>query len=100
MLRLKELRESLGFTQTKMAEEIGCLQTTYQRYESGERTPSYDVLLRISDVFNVTVDYLLGKNIVDAQHLSEYETELIVAARTADSRAKDDALLLLKSHPK
>ena len=61
MLRLKELREGLGHTQAKMAEMIGCLQTTYQRYESGDRTPSYDVLLRISDVFDVSVDYLLGK---------------------------------------
>lgn len=100
MLRLKELREGLGYTQAKMAEELGCLQTTYQRYESGDRTPSYEVLLRVSDAFNVSVDYLLGKNVIDAQHLSAYETELIKASRTADCRAKDDALMLLKSHPK
>lgn len=100
MLRLKELREKLGYTQAKMAEEIGFLQTTYQRYESGDRTPSYDVLLRISDTFHVSVDYLLGKNVIDAQHLSSYEAELIEASRTADCRAREDALLLLKSHPK
>ena len=100
MMRLKELRDRVGYTQAKMAEAIGCLQTTYKRYESGDRTPSYDVLLKISDEFNVSVDYLLGKNVIDAQHLSEYETELITAARTADCRAKDDALLLLKSHAK
>ena len=100
MLRLKELRESLGYTQAKMAEEIGFQQATYQRYESGDRMPSYDVLLRISDAFNVSVDYLLGKKVIDAQHLSAYEAELIEASRTADCRARDDALLLLKSHPK
>ena len=71
MMRLKELRDRVGYTQAKMAEAIGCLQTTYQRYESGDRTPSYDVLLRISDEFNVSVDYLLGKNVIEAQHLSE-----------------------------
>lgn len=100
MLRLKELRESLGYSQAKMAEAIGILQTTYQRYEAGDRTPSYDKLIHISDTFDVSVDYLLGKNIIDAKHLSTYEAELVAAARTADCRAKDDALLLLKSHAK
>ena len=61
---------------------------------------SYDVLLRISDTFHVSVDYLLGKNVIDAHHLSSYEAELIEASRTADCRAREDALLLLKSHPK
>jgi len=100
MLRLKELRERLGYSQAVMAQKIGIIQTTYQRYESGDRTPSYDILLRISETFDVSVDYLLGKNIIDAKHLSAYETELIAAARIADCRAKEDALLLLKSHAK
>jgi len=94
------LRERLGYSQAAMAQKIGIIQTTYQRYESGERTPSYEILIRISDAFDVSVDYLLGKNLIDAKHLSAYETELIEAARTADCRAKDDALLLLKSHAK
>ena len=100
MKRLKELRENLGYTQAKMAEAIGCLQTTYQRYENGDRTPSYDLLLRISEEFDVSVDYLLGKDVMNIQALTDYETKLVVAARSADRRAKADALLLLKSHAK
>lgn len=50
--------------------------------------------------FGVSVDYLIGNADVDDMILSTYERDLILAARAADSRARQDAMLLLTTHPK
>ena len=97
-MRLKELRTELGLSQQKMAEAIGCQQTAYMRYERGLRQPSFELLLKMSEVFNVSTDYLLGKDVPNDPLLSPYEKELILAAREADTRAREDALALLQSH--
>ena len=99
-MRLKELREKLGFTQKMMAETVGCQQKAYQRYESGEREPSFELLIKMADTFGVSVDYLIGRENPDPLILSAYETDLLTTARAADKRAKEDALTLLKAHVK
>lgn len=66
MLRLKELREEKGWTMKEAAEKLGLKYTTYISYEKGEqqgvgREPGSDTLIKIADLFDVTVDYLIGK---------------------------------------
>lgn len=61
MKNLRKLRESNNMTQQQMADKFGIQRPTYSRYENGERQPDFDLLLKISDYFNVSVDYLLGK---------------------------------------
>lgn len=99
-MRLKELREQLGLTQKQMAEMANCQQKAYQRYESGEREPSFELLIRMSDAYGVSVDYLIGKETPEAIVLNAYETDLVTTARNADKRAREDALALLKLHTK
>lgn len=60
--RLREMRMRRGFTQPKMADSIGVALRSYQCYETGTRTPSYDLLIRIADVLDVPTDYLLGRD--------------------------------------
>jgi len=96
-MRLRELRTSLGLTQKKMAEAIGCTQSVYMRYEKGLRHPPSDILLRMVEAYNVSADYLLGRDIPE-ESLNTYEVALIAAARGADERAREDALLLLQQH--
>ena len=50
--------------------------------------------------FGVSVDYLIGNADVDDMVLSTYEQDLVLAARAADSRAREDAMLLLTTHQK
>ena len=57
---LKRLREHHGLTQRQLAEKIGVSKSVISFYECKERTPSPDVLIRLSDVFHVTTDELLG----------------------------------------
>ena len=59
--RLKNERKTAGYTQADMAEKLGIKQPSYIRYEKGSSEPSLETLCLIADIFDVTVDYLLGR---------------------------------------
>ena len=58
-MRLKELRKQRHISQVKIAMDLNVSQNTISRYETGEREAGYDMLIRIADYFDVSVDYLL-----------------------------------------
>lgn len=58
--KLKELREKSGLTQRQLAAQIGIGKSTLAMYESKDRMPSPAMLIKISAVFHVSTDYLLG----------------------------------------
>ena len=61
MERLKQLRKSKNLYQRDVAEYLGLERTTYVKYETGASMPSMDILLRLSDLYGVSIDYLLGR---------------------------------------
>ena len=61
MLRLKELRLNRGLSQQNVADFLGVSQQAYANYESGKREPEYESLVKLSEFFDTTTDYLLGK---------------------------------------
>ncbi len=58
-MRLKEIRKSRGISQLKLAMDLNMNQNTVSRYETGEREPGINELVRICDYFGISVDYLL-----------------------------------------
>ena len=60
-MRLKELRKKKGISQLRLASDLNTTQNTVSRYETGEREPGIDELIKIADYFNVSVDYLIGR---------------------------------------
>ena len=58
--RLKELRKQSGLTQQQLADRIGVTKSVISFYELRERSPSPDVLAKLSYIFHVSTDYLLG----------------------------------------
>ena len=60
-VRLKELRKKKGISQLRLATELNTTQNTISRYETGEREPGIDELIKIADYFHVSVDYLIGR---------------------------------------
>ena len=58
--RIKDLREDNDFTQTYVAKKLNCSQQAYSNYELGQRDIPTDVLIKLSEYYNVSVDYLLG----------------------------------------
>ncbi len=60
-MRLKEIRKAKGISQLKLAMDLHMNQNTVSRYETGEREPGINELIKIADYFNVSVDYLIGR---------------------------------------
>lgn len=58
---LKKLREELNYTQAQVAQMLGVQRPTYSRYENNERQPDNETLKKLADIFDVSVDYLLGR---------------------------------------
>lgn len=59
--RLKKLRENLGVSQAKLAQEIGVTQASVNRYETGKVFPTAETLLKYADRFDVSLDYIFGR---------------------------------------
>ena len=58
--RIKDLREDRDLKQWQLAEYLNCSQQVYSNYELGQRdVPTY-VLIKLSQLYGVSVDYLLG----------------------------------------
>ena len=60
--RLRKTRMKNGFTQQIMADKLQISLNAYQKYEQAERSPSLECLVRIADILNVSIDYLLGRD--------------------------------------
>ena len=69
MKNLANLRKANGLSQQKLGSEIGLARNTICQYESGNRVPDVDTLVKIAQYFNVSVDYLLG--ITDSLYTAE-----------------------------
>ena len=78
--RLKELRTSAGMTQKQLAYQLGVTKSVVSYYVLQECSPSPEILIKLSHIFHVSVDYLLGlerKRRLDVSDLSQDEIELI-----------------------
>ena len=58
--RIREVRKLNGMTMKQLGAEIGVAESTVSQYETGKREPDNETLLRIGELFNVTVGNLLG----------------------------------------
>lgn len=59
--RLAELRNQNKLTQRDIAKRLNISQPSYIRYEQGTAEPTYENLVKIADLFDVSTDYLLGR---------------------------------------
>lgn len=58
--RIKDLREDADLSQRQIAERLNCSQQTYSNYETGARTIPPEILIKLAQFHNTSVDYLLG----------------------------------------
>ena len=80
-MNIKKLRQEKHMTQAELAKRVGVSKAMISAYETEIRYPSYDVLIKLSSVFGVTTDYLLGlekKRVVDITGLDDAEIEIIL----------------------
>lgn len=57
--KIKELRTKSKFTQIELAERLGVTKSSVVSYENDSRQPSYEVLIKMARIFNVSIDSLL-----------------------------------------
>lgn len=60
--RLKRLRLLSGFTQAELAKKVGLTENAIREIEKGRNFTTLDKLIKIADIFNVTLDYLVGRS--------------------------------------
>ena len=58
--KLKQLRKERELSQKEVANILGITISAYSNYEQGIREPSYDILIKIAKLYDVSTDYLLG----------------------------------------
>jgi len=90
--KLKALRTSQKLTQQQLAERIGVAKSVVSYYESGDRYPSYDVLIKIAHIFHTTTDFLLDvsrENVIDVSGLSEEDIAVVRTVAEALKRKND-----------
>ena len=58
--RIRDLREDRDLNQTTVARMLGMSQTGYSKYETGENDIPTEVLIKLSEFYNTSIDYLLG----------------------------------------
>ena len=84
--KLKSLRASQKLIQQQLADRIGVAKSVVSYYESGDRYPSYDVLVKIARIFHTTTDYLLDvskDSVIDVTGLSDEDIAVIRAVAEA-----------------
>lgn len=92
--RLTELRKENGYnTRNEFAEKLGIPNTTLRNYETNVREPGHTFLKQISELFNVSVDYLLcltdDKEVLNSFRLRSSEQEMVEKYRSLDDTGKE-----------
>ena len=92
--RLRAIRKEHGLTQQNIADVLGVDRTTYTVYEGGSITPSPATLVKLSQIYNVTVGYLIG---VEENHP---ELRKIPEEKQREKLLSSDPISLLKREEK
>lgn len=99
--RLTRLREDRDLQQKQLAKILNVSNSCISQYESGESMPGYDIMLRISQYFGVSVDYLLGNEVDNSvfpltrEFCDNIDYATVLARCSKLSHAKRHSLLTL-----
>lgn len=112
---LRLLRKNFKLTQQEVADILGVDRSTYTFYESGKSTPSKENIVKLCDIFNVTVGYLFGvekncpelkvadksdrvnENFEGISEISRNERFILMAYRSLDNEKKEEFVEAVKA---
>lgn len=91
--KLKELREMCGISQAQLAEVLCVTPQTISNYETGKREPKFAELIRLSEYFHVSIDYLIGNtDDINAPHRKIFYTIVdSIFVKSGTTKAQVDA---------
>ena len=90
--RLKTLRAEKKLTQNELAKKLKYSRSTISQYEGGLRDPSLNFIIDISDFFNVSLDYLLGRTNIRLSfqdYLSKYTESILLFINPQNGKIVD-----------
>lgn len=87
--RIKHLREQSALSQKRLAEALGISNVQLSRYETGDRKPDPDTIKQIADFFDVSVDYLLGRDTPGVEGVDMNDPELTILFRSLKSASPE-----------
>lgn len=77
-MNLQKLRKERKNTQEEIAKYLNMTQSTYQHYENGRAEPNIETLCKLADYYNVSLDYLVGRERPnDIGYLNQEQTTLV-----------------------
>ncbi len=102
-MKLKELREQKGISQSQLAKYLGVVRSTVCQYEKGNRQPDTETLIKIANFLNVTVDELIERELITPEEraagasetkkisVSPIEDEMLYLFRQIGNKRGEDA---------
>ncbi len=87
-MRLKELRKESGLKQTEISKLLNISQMAYSYYERGLREPDIKTLIKLSEIFNVSVDYLIENENTRLDKLTDSERAFLFKYRKLNEKNK------------
>lgn len=93
---IKRLRKNTGWSQSQLAEQIGAHLSHINRIETGKYNPSLDVVQKLAQTFNVTIDYLVSDTEEDFNEVRIENKNLLEKIKLIDSLDDDDKSALMR----
>lgn len=75
--KIYEVRISFGWTQVQLAQKLGVTKQTVSNWENDNIQPSIDMLVKLSNIFNVSTDYLLGLTPTNSINVDGLPTQFV-----------------------
>lgn len=94
-LKIRELREEKDLTQKELAASIGNVQRNISNWENGLNEPDCESIVKLADVFGVTLDELFGRDAASIPPERDKERERLIHAVLSLRKEQQDALLTL-----
>ena len=94
--RIQELRKKQGLSQTELAQKIGISYPQMSRYEVKNVQPPADVLKRLADVLNTTVDYLVNGDVDEKAKASLNDAKLLGLFKSVEQMSDDDKTVITR----
>jgi len=93
---IKRLRKQKGWSQTELAEQIGSHLSHVNRIETGKYKPSVDVLVKLADVFDISLDALVRDSDVDLKEVTVEDKDLAQRIKLIESLEPEDRHALFR----
>jgi transcriptional regulator with XRE-family HTH domain len=88
--RIKQLRQQRGWSQAQLSKKLNVHQKQISGYERGIHSPSIELLIRMAELFNVSLDYIAFDNRQDKNIVPIADRELMQAVQLIDQLSAED----------